>query len=177
MTSRQVGLTAAFLAMAAGGTAACDAAPADPVLAEPPRPSASPSPKPTRSPSASPKPTLAAVPKPSPTPSPTPAEDVFYCADADRSVVADDFCDEESADYDSASYFLWHSRTYRHDLGPGYRLSDGSRIALTDRSARIKAGLPATGFVGNGSVKTNIVGRASTGGYTGEDDDGYGSGG
>jgi hypothetical protein len=175
MTSRRVGLTAAFLTMAAGGAAACDAPPPGPVLAEPPSwtPPASVSPSPARP--ASPKP--ARVPSPSPSLSSPPPEDVFYCGDADGAIVADDFCDEESADYDSTAYFYWHSSTYRTDWGPGYRVSGGSRIALTDERARVRAGLPATGFVGNGSVKTNVVGRSSTGGYTGSVDDGYSSGG
>ncbi len=178
MTSRRVGLTAAFIALAAGGAAACDR-PADDeafydsgsdmgdFVAEDPTPSAT-SARPVRT-SATPwrKPSAA------PTTTPPPAEAVFYCADEEGYVAEDWYCDDEDPEYDPSAYFLYYSRSYGHAWAPGDVLPGGSRIRLDDTRARTKLGLPATGFVGNGSVKTNIVGRSS--GSSG--DAGFSSGG
>ncbi len=167
MTSRRVGLTAAFLALAAGGAAACDR-PADDEafydsgsdvgdsVAEEPTPSATPA-RIVRTATAAPR----RKPPAAPTTTPPPAEAVFYCADEEGYVAEDRYCDDEDPEYDPSVYFLYHSRSYGHSWAPGDLLPGGSRIRLDDARARTKLGLPAAGFVGNGSVKTNIVGRSS----------------
>ena len=174
MTSRRVGLTAAFLALAAGGAAACDSPSYAPVEDEEeyvsyPEPTFSPSPSRTATRTPAPRRTT----KPPPTP---PAQDVFYCADEDGYVVEDWYCDEEEPEfYDPTLFYLWHSPAYRDFWVVGDHLPGGRRIAVDDAVARKRAGLPAAGFVGNGSVKTNIVGRSS--GSSGSAGDGFSSGG
>lgn len=182
MTSRRVGLTAAFLALAAGATAACDNSPAYPAYPDPdddyvaaPEPVAT-----TRSVAPSRTPAPRRTTKPPPPPPAPPAEDVFYCADEDGWVVDDWHCDEEEPEYyDPSLYYLWHSPHYRDFWVVGDHLPGGRRVAVDDATARREAGLPATGFVGNGSVKTNIVGRSSSssGSSGGSSGDGSTSGG
>jgi hypothetical protein len=101
---------------------------------------------------------------------------VFYCADEDGEVVDEDEC----ADGGTSSYFLWHSSGYARGLRPGTSLDGGDYFLPGDRAARRAFKLPATGKVGNGTVKTNVVGRSS-GGSTGGDSGstlggGFGSG-
>jgi hypothetical protein len=191
MTSRRVGLTAAFLTLAAGGTAACDLS-----TGEDPYglgPGSYPVPvydggddEPTYAPAPTPSRTSPTVRRTKPTrppsrpPSPPSPDDVFYCADADGYVVEEYHCDDEDESYDTSAYFLWHSTRYGYAFTPGdLLLRGGSRIGLDDSRARTRAGLPATGFVGNGSVKTNVVGRSSSGDSSsgGSYGDGFSSGG
>lgn len=190
-TSHKVVLTAAFLALAAGGTAACDAASDDDVDSDYEYSSdtgahAGPAADPTPSPSPSTKPTLRATGKPKSSPTPartvevgsavTVDEDtdgeqsddlVFYCADENAEIVDEQYCADDSY---AGTYFLWHSSSYPRDLWPGTILDGGDYIATDDRQARTALKLPATGRVANGTIKTNVVGRGSgSSGFTGGD--------
>jgi uncharacterized membrane protein YgcG len=167
LTSRKVVLTAAFLALAAGGTAACDAASDDPGLdhdvAQVPRTTVTTTPTTTatRKPTATARPSKTAPsPRTKPT-TPPPAEDAFYCADGDGMVVEEYYCDPDDS-YEQSSYFLWYSSGYQRGYDFGTVLpSGGRRLAPDDPAARKAAGLPTTGVIGNGSIKTNIVGARS----------------
>jgi len=155
MSSHKVALSAAFLALAAGGTAACDASPdydSDAFdtthSSESGGYSAGYDPADTGDPAEE-----------------VTGDEVFYCADEDGEIVDEDNCDDDSG---SSSYFLWHSTGYRRGLPPGTVLDGGDYFPAGDRATRRAFKLPATGKVGNGTVKTNVVGRSSGGsGLTG----------
>ena len=91
----------------------------------------------------------------------------FYCADENGVVV-----DEENCDDDGNSggvglvplFFIWHSASYRPGYVVGSRLPPGgSRFAYNDRAARSAYGLPTTGRISNGTIKTSVVGKGGSG--------------
>ena len=89
----------------------------------------------------------------------------FYCADANGVIVDEDYCDDNRS-YGGGvlPYYIWHSSGYRSGYPIGSRLpSGGSRFAYNDRTARSTYGLPATGKIGNGTVKTSVVGKGGSG--------------
>lgn len=90
----------------------------------------------------------------------TPSDQVFYCADETGEVVEEQYCDDDS---EASAYFLWHSSGYPRGLGPGTVLDGGDYFPAGDREARRSYKLPATGKVANGTVKTNVVGASSGG--------------
>jgi hypothetical protein len=150
--SRKVALTAAFLALAAGGTAACDA-PHDEDAdsyewmthdSDPGGYASGPDDSDSDDEYAGDEPT----------------DEVFYCADEDGEIVDDDNCDDGSG---TSSYFLWHSPGYPRGLRPGTLLDGGEAFPAGDRATRRAFKLPVTGIISNGTVKTNIVGRGSSG--------------
>ena len=163
MSSRKVALTAAFLALAAGGTAACDSPgdddlggstyewEADDYNAEPGSGSGSGSYESDLS---------EAEEEEEAEDEEAATDEVFYCADEEGEIVEEDYC----ADADeSSSYFLWYSPSYARGLTPGTHLDGGDYISAGDREARRAFKLPATGKVGNGTIKTGVVGRSSGG--------------
>ena len=166
-TSRSVVLTATFAALAAGGTAACDAAGDEPVEAAAPT-----YPVPAVTGSVAPAPPARTA-RSSPAPAPSRAAgEVFYCANEDGVIVEDDNCDPASTALDDGAVFLlWHSAGYPRGLRPGATLSGGDNFAADDSSSRAAYGLPSSGTVRNGTIKTNVVGKGS--GSTGS---GLGSG-
>ncbi|MEV4347616.1 hypothetical protein AB0J83_24440 [Actinoplanes sp. NPDC049596] len=88
----------------------------------------------------------------------------FYCADANGVVVDEDNCDDDvNRSYSGGSalpFFIWYSSGYRSGYPVGYRLpAGGNKFAYNDRAARQSFGLPATGKIGNGTVKTSVVGK------------------
>jgi hypothetical protein len=92
----------------------------------------------------------------------------FYCADANGVVVDEDYCDDTSNRYygggGGGGFFIWHSSGYRSGYPVGYRLpSGGSKFAYNDRTARSSFGLPSSGRIGNGTVKTSVVGKGGSG--------------
>ena len=92
------------------------------------------------------------------------SEQVFYCADEDGTIVEEDRCEDDSG----SGYFLWHSSGFARGMVPGDVLDGGSRFPATDRKARTAFKLPPTGTVPNGTIKTNVVGSGSkAGGGTG----------
>jgi len=86
-------------------------------------------------------------------------DEVFYCADEDGEIVDADYCDDDG---DRGSYFIWHSSTYARGLTVGSSLDGGDYFPAGDRKARRAYHLPATGKVSNGTVKTNLVGQRSS---------------
>ena len=84
---------------------------------------------------------------------------MFYCAEADGTIVDEDLC----AGGKSAAYFLWHSPYYPRGLRPGAALSGGESFRASDKASRRAFKLSSAGKVSNGTVKTNVVGRGSTG--------------
>lgn len=163
LTSRKVALTAAFLALAAGGTAACDTTsdwdsdssgyPGDYDF------------------DSSGGGTYSSDDSSSEDGSYDDSEDeqessdeVFYCADSDGMIVEEDLCVE---DVSGSSYLLWHSAGYARGLVPGDMLDGGSHFKSSDRKARAAFKLPATGTVRNGTIKTNVVGKGSGTGSSG----------
>jgi hypothetical protein len=90
----------------------------------------------------------------------------FYCADANGVIVDEDYCDDNH--YHGGGgiypYYIWHSPSYRSGYGIGSRLpSGGSRFAYNDAASRSRFGLPSTGRIGNGTVKTSVVGKGGSG--------------
>jgi hypothetical protein len=93
-------------------------------------------------------------------------EEGFYCADENGVVVDDSNCDDSrgGAGLGLLPFFIWHSTAYRPGYPVGYKLPPGgSRFAYNDRAARAKFGLPATGRISNGTVKTSVVGKGGSG--------------
>jgi hypothetical protein len=94
-------------------------------------------------------------------------EEGFYCADANGVVVDEDNCDDDGSHVGGLGllpFFIWHSTAYRPGYPIGYRLpAGGSRFAYNDRASRAKFGLPTTGRISNGTVKTSVVGKGGSG--------------
>jgi len=90
----------------------------------------------------------------------------FYCADANAVVVEEDLCDDNRS-YGGAGfvpYYIWHSATYRAGYPVGFRLPPGGgRFAYNDRAPRASYGLPAAGRIGNGTIKSSVVGKGGSG--------------
>ena len=95
----------------------------------------------------------------------------FYCADANGVVVDEDNCDDNNNNGGGGigllPFFIWHSSSYRPGYAVGSKLPPGgSRFAYNDRAARQRYGLPSSGRISNGTVKTSVVGKG--GGGTGK---------
>jgi uncharacterized membrane protein YgcG len=154
ISSRRVVLTATFLTLAAGGTAACDNAAQveEPAYTGPGESFVYESGE-----EYVPEAEEEYVPE-------VDAEDeeeVFYCADEDGEIVEEENCDDAAGG--GGLFFLWHSTSYARDLGPGQRLDGGDYFPAGDKASRRAFKLPAAGRVTNGTVKTNVVGRGSSG--------------
>jgi hypothetical protein len=92
----------------------------------------------------------------------------FYCADEYGTVVDEDNCDDDGNNGGGVGivplFFIWHSSSYRPGYAVGSKLpAGGSRFAYNDRAARSSFGLPATGRISNGTVKTGVVGKGGSG--------------
>lgn len=84
----------------------------------------------------------------------------FYCTTRDGTVVPEDRCDNGSGGGGGGDFFLWHSNgNTRYAPGQKVPLSKGERFPYNDSASRAKWGLPTTGRVSNGSVKTGVVGK------------------
>jgi hypothetical protein len=90
----------------------------------------------------------------------------FYCADENGTIVDEDYCDDDNNNGGGGlgGFFIWHSSSYK----PGYKVGSklpagGSKFAYNDRSARQSFGLPSSGRIGNGTVKTSVVGKGGSG--------------
>jgi hypothetical protein len=92
----------------------------------------------------------------------------FYCADANGTVVDEDNCDDDDNNGGGVGFvplfFIWHSSSYRSGYPVGSRLpAGGSKFAYNDRAARSSFGLPSTGRISNGTIKTSVVGKGGSG--------------
>jgi hypothetical protein len=86
----------------------------------------------------------------------------FYCADGNGVIVDESYCD---SGYHGGvvPFFIWHSPSYRAGYPIGYRLpAGGSRFPYNDTAARQRFGLPTTGRIGNGTIKSNVVGKGGS---------------
>ncbi len=93
-------------------------------------------------------------------------DEAFYCADENGTVVDEDYCDDDrdGGGVGFVPFFIWHSSSYRPGYAVGTRLpAGGSRFAYNDRAARQSFGLPASGRISNGTVKTSVVGKGGSG--------------
>lgn len=91
----------------------------------------------------------------------------FYCADENGVVVDEDYCDDDNDRGGGVGlvplFFIWHSSSYRPGYGVGTRLPPGgSRFAYNDRAARQSFGLPASGRISTGTIKTSVVGKGGS---------------
>ena len=90
----------------------------------------------------------------------------FYCADANGVVVDEDNCDDDNVGVGGVGllpFFIWHSTSYRPGYAVGTKLpAGGSRFAYNDKAARSSFGLPASGKISNGTVKTSVVGKGGS---------------
>lgn len=95
----------------------------------------------------------------------------FYCADENGVVVDEDNCDDNNNNNNGGGglgllplFFIWHSSGYGRGYPVGSRLPPGgSKFAYNDRAARSSFGLPSTGRIANGTVKTSVVGKGGSG--------------
>jgi hypothetical protein len=175
LTSRKVVLTAAFLALAAGGTAACDASGPDDgveglvagagetVAATGPALAVTTSPARTVEPAA-------VVDEPVEEPVDESGDDeVFYCADTEGEIVDEDLCDDDRGGGVGGGLFFLYLGGFGRGLPVGTVLpSGGTRINPGDAAARQRAGLPASGKVSagqrvSGGIGSGIGDRAGTG--------------
>jgi hypothetical protein len=101
----------------------------------------------------------------------------FYCADENGVVVDEDNCDDDGNNNNGGGgvgflpFFIWHSSGYRSGYPVGSRLpAGGSKFAYNDKAARSSFGLPSSGRISNGTVKTSVVGKggSSTGKTSGK---------
>jgi len=72
----------------------------------------------------------------------------FYCADANGTVVDEDYCDDDNNNGGGVGlvplFFIWHSAGYHPGYPVGYRLpAGGSKFAYNDKAARSSFGLPS----------------------------------
>ena len=89
----------------------------------------------------------------------------FYCADENGVIVDEDYCDDDDSYHGGAGFFIWHSSSYRPGYAVGQKLpAGGKRFAYNDRAARSSFGLPSSGKISNGTVKTSVVGKGGSGG-------------
>ncbi|MEV6596995.1 hypothetical protein AB0M36_09050 [Actinoplanes sp. NPDC051346] len=90
-------------------------------------------------------------------------EQGFYCADSNGVIVDEDRCDDDDGG-GGGGFFIWHSSGYRSGYPIGSRLpSGGSKFAYNDKAARSSFGLPSSGRISNGTVKTSVVGKGGSG--------------
>jgi len=88
----------------------------------------------------------------------------FYCADANGVIVDEDLCDDNRHYSGVVPYYIWHSPSYRSGYHVGSKLpAGGAKFAYNDKTARSSFGLPASGKIGNGTVKTSVVGKGGSG--------------
>ena len=83
----------------------------------------------------------------------------FYCADDNGTIVDEDYCDDDGGG-GGGGFFIWHSSGYRSGYPVGSKLpAGGSRFAYNDKASRSAYGLPSSGRIGNGTIKSNVVGK------------------
>ncbi|MFC4067673.1 hypothetical protein [Actinoplanes subglobosus] len=92
----------------------------------------------------------------------------FYCADANGVIVDEDNCDDDGGGGGGGGFFIWHSSGYKKGYPVGSTLpAGGSKFAYNDASSRSRFGLPSSGKIGNGTVKTSVVGKGGSGSSSG----------
>lgn len=90
----------------------------------------------------------------------------FYCADSQGNVVDEDYCDDSSTNYNSGMFFFYMGSSVHggHSYPVGSRLpAKAQKFSVTDKASRSRFGLPSSGRVSNGTVKTGVVGKGGPG--------------
>lgn len=88
----------------------------------------------------------------------------FYCADANGVIVDEDYCDDDDGGGGGGGFFIWHSSGYRSGYPVGTKLpAGGSKFAYNDKASRSAFGLPSTGRISNGTIKSSVVGKGGSG--------------
>jgi hypothetical protein len=95
----------------------------------------------------------------------------FYCTDANGNVVDEDLCDDSDGSGGGGGFFFMYMGSSMHAPPAGYSSypvgsklpSNAPKFSVNDKAARAKFGLPASGKVSNGTVKTNVVGKGGAG--------------
>ncbi|GAA4934214.1 hypothetical protein GCM10025331_18980 [Actinoplanes utahensis] len=154
-------MTASFLALAAGGAAACDSSPPDSpgVVVEETFTTVTEENVEEEPVEEEPVEEEPVVEESTPAPVAGAAGELFYCADADGLVVDEEYCDDDTGDY-----YIWHSSSYPRNAPVGTLLRGGGFFPAGDAASRRAFSLPETGRIGNGStIKTNVVGRGTSG--------------
>lgn len=90
-----------------------------------------------------------------------------YCTNADGVIIDESYCDESSQNYDSGS-FIWIGGTSVHGSNGTYATGTklppaGHKFSITDKTSRAKFGLPTSGRITNGTVKTGVIGKGGPG--------------
>ncbi|WP_117210431.1 hypothetical protein [Allorhizocola rhizosphaerae] len=81
----------------------------------------------------------------------------FYCVDDQSVIVHESNCDD---DRDNRHYIAYGALPV--GLLIGHRLASGWRFPARDAAARASWGLPPTGRITNGTVKTGIIGTTGS---------------
>jgi hypothetical protein len=98
-----------------------------------------------------------------------PNEDgVFYCTDDDGKVVPEDYCDDSNqGSSGGGGFFFMYMGSSMHGNSTypvGSKMPAGAqKFSVTDKAARTRFGLPATGRVNNGTIKTGVIGKGGPG--------------
>jgi hypothetical protein len=93
----------------------------------------------------------------------------FYCTDNSGTVVDEDYCDDSNGG--GGGYLLTYMGSSMHAPPAGHSSypvgsklpASAPKFSVNDKSARTKFGLPATGKISNGTVKTGVVGKGGAG--------------
>lgn len=96
---------------------------------------------------------------------------IFYCTDANGVVVDEELCAEDDGSGGNGGFFFAYMGSSLHTSGghtgpykAGQKLPAGHQKFLsTDKAARTRFGLPASGKISNGTVKTGVVGKGGPG--------------
>lgn len=101
-----------------------------------------------------------------------PNEDgIFYCTDANGIVVDENRCDDSDSSDGGGGFFFAYMGSSLHGSGghsgpykSGQKLPAGhQKFSVADKAARARFGLPASGKISNGTVKTGVVGKGGPG--------------
>lgn len=94
----------------------------------------------------------------------------FYCTDSSGTVIDEDYCDDSDGG-DSSGFFFMYMGSSMHYPPSGYSSypvgskmpTAAPRFSVSDKVARTRYGLPATGKISNGTVKTGVIGKGGAG--------------
>jgi hypothetical protein len=91
----------------------------------------------------------------------------FYCTDSTGTVIDESYCDDP--DGSGGGYFFMymgssmHTPTTGSSYPVGSKLPAGAQKFQNTAVNRTKFGLPATGRITNGTVKTGVIGKGGPG--------------
>lgn len=89
----------------------------------------------------------------------------FYCTDGNGNVIDESYCDD--TDGGGGGFFFAYMGSSIHGSNSypvGSKLPSGhQKFSVTDKAARQKFGLPASGRISNNTVKTGVIGKGGPG--------------